>query len=418
MPGQAKKSIWTLSFTLLVLITFCTSMFSIGLNNGITLYGDSVGMSATESGLLVSVFMVTASVIRLLTGEITDRYSPKKVFLLGASVTCIGCFMPFASFTYPILVLSRVVQGLGFSFATTASAVMLAEAVPHDRIGEGMAFRGLGTALATALGPSMAVLLVGFGDASMVFFGFGCILALSLGMGSACKIPLRTACPVEEAGRGEARVIERESASDAAAGGRCQKESFSRRLLGRWIEVDLLPIMIVEFFRRIVTGACTSFMVIYGMHAGIAHPSIFFVVSSVAIISFRLWGSRLLDTAYPVRLLCCAFAVGGAGFSLLLFVPCALTYYLAGVFFGVVEGLGSPCLNAMTFKNCPEGRWGTASANFHLTGDAGVAAGAFICGWCIDVAGNSTVPLVPVAALAVGIVLVAALFPKAYGRQR
>lgn len=415
MSGQSKKTIWTLPFVLLVLVTFCASMFSIGLNNGITLYGEFVGMSATESGFLISVFMIPASMIRLATGEVTDRFSPKRVFLVGAAVACIGCFMPFVSSQYSFLVVSRVVQGVGFSFATTSSAVMLAEVVPRDRIGEGMAYRGLGTALATALGPSAAVILVGLGDASMVFFGFGCILALSLGMGAACKIPPRSSLPArDDACEGEQGKFRNGSYEEEEKGQPQARLRFGD-FLSRWIEIGLLPIMTVELFRRVVTGTCTSFVVIYGMHAGIAHPSVFFVVSSVTIVSFRLLGSKILDAAHSIRVLCVAFVLGGAGFALLFFAPGALTYYAAGVFFGVVEGLGSPCLNAMTFKNCPEDRWGVASANFHLTGDAGVAVGALACGWCMDVIGNDVIPLVPVVSLAIAVILVALLFPKAYG---
>jgi len=110
---RSSKARWSASFILLVAITFCLGICNTGLNNGVTLCGDGVGMAAAESGLLVTAFMASSSVVRLVSGKVTDDRAPKVVLIAGLAILSIGCIASVCSQSYPLLLIARVVQGAG-----------------------------------------------------------------------------------------------------------------------------------------------------------------------------------------------------------------------------------------------------------------------------------------------------------------
>src|SRR5699024_914105 len=60
-----------------------------------------------------------------------------------------------------VLVIMRIVQGIGWGFSTTATSTIATDLVPPERRGEGLGYFGLSGNLALAFGPALGLTLVG-----------------------------------------------------------------------------------------------------------------------------------------------------------------------------------------------------------------------------------------------------------------
>lgn len=296
---------------------------------------------------------------------------------------CAGCAIPIAGNGFVVLLAARVVQGAGFSVATTVLVVMTAEAVPARFLARGMGYRGLGVALATAVGPSLALVFVELGGGAALFGGFGLMTVLSMVL-----VALSKSSAAPRGVSGERDCIDGRAVCVEGREERAVETSDSRfpRLV-KYFEPAVFAPSLVEFCRRMITGMCTSFIILYAVDKGFGDPGAFFIVASGTIIACRLFGGRILDGGSVGKLLIPVLFVCMAGFLCLLAFPCEMTLCLAGFAYGATEGLGSPFLNAMSIKLVSHERWGVASGNFYLAGDAGVAIGAFACGFAIDLMG-------------------------------
>lgn len=411
------RGLWTPTLALIILASLFLGSFSVGLNNGVSLYAGQMGFSSAAAGALVAAFTASASVSRIVSGPIIDERGKKRLFFFGTILMCLGCAIPIAAQGFSALLAARVVQGMGFSIATTVLVVMTAEAVPPNYLARGMGYRGLGVALATAIGPSLAIVFIEAGGGFALFLGFGLMTVLSMAMIALSKSrpgPARDAEKhvSDDASNGRiathsAELQARVDGQDSRNGRRMPSRAFR---LAKYFEPAVFASALVEFCRRMLTGICTSFIVLYAIDRGLGNPSLFFVIASGSIIACRLFGGGILDRGTVKKLLIPVFAACAVGFSCLLGYPCEATLCLAGLSYGLTEGFGSPFLNAMSMKAAPRERWGVASGNFYLAGDAGVAVGAFACGFAVDLIGYDAVLYGAIASILLATVVAAKVF--------
>src|SRR5699024_5119544 len=94
-------------------------------------------------------FQMTLPTLPLYVLEITD-YDTLVGFLVSLA----------ASATILILVIVRVVQGLGWGLSNAASGSIAFCLVPRERRGDGLVYFGLSVNLALAVGPALGLFLV------------------------------------------------------------------------------------------------------------------------------------------------------------------------------------------------------------------------------------------------------------------
>lgn len=124
-----------------------------------------LGLSASEVGVLASVFFFSFAAAQIPLGVALDRYGPRRCMLVCAAVAIVGTLM-FALATSPFwLITARVLMGLGSSCYLMAPLALYAKRYSPDRfatlVGLQIGLGTLGTLLATA--PfAMAVALFGW----------------------------------------------------------------------------------------------------------------------------------------------------------------------------------------------------------------------------------------------------------------
>ena len=113
-----------------------------------------LGLSASEIGLLASVFFFSFAAAQIPLGVALDRYGPRRCMLVCAAIAIVGTVM-FAVAPSPVwLITARVLMGLGSSCYLMAPLALYAKRYPPDRfatlVGLQIGLGTLGTLLATA----------------------------------------------------------------------------------------------------------------------------------------------------------------------------------------------------------------------------------------------------------------------------
>jgi DHA1 family bicyclomycin/chloramphenicol resistance-like MFS transporter len=110
----------------------------------------SVDAGVAQATFSASLF--TMSVMTLVYGSLSDRFGRRPVLMVGLGCFLLGAFLSATAQSVPMLVVGRVVQGVG-----AASGVTLARAIARDVFGTDKLVSAIAyLTMAYTLGPSMA----------------------------------------------------------------------------------------------------------------------------------------------------------------------------------------------------------------------------------------------------------------------
>ena len=145
-------------FTVSVLITMITSMGLFGIVLFLPLYAQGVlGISATNSGLLLSPMMLSLVFSSIISGQLVSRFGKYKwIAFVGMAITIAGSLLLLrlnVNSVYTDLIIAMIVFGLGLGFSMSLYTVIVQNALP-TRIGEATSglifFRSIGATVAVA----------------------------------------------------------------------------------------------------------------------------------------------------------------------------------------------------------------------------------------------------------------------------
>lgn len=194
MADQAKttknrqsEKLWTPLFIFIIIMTLCSFMVGQGLNSGTSVYLNHLGQGATLAGILAAIFSAAAGITRIACGPLIDSAGRVVVMLGGTIFMVVGTALPVFVSDITIFSLCRILQGIGFSAATTAAATAASDVLPLSRLGEGVGYYGLGQALAMSIGPALALFLVNTNPPENLYLGLSAMAALALVMTLLCR---------------------------------------------------------------------------------------------------------------------------------------------------------------------------------------------------------------------------------------
>jgi FSR family fosmidomycin resistance protein-like MFS transporter len=119
----------------------------------------SFGLTFTQIGLITFSFQLTASVLQPVVGRFTDRHPKPYSLAFGMAITLVGLVFLSRAPSYPMILFSSVLIGLGSAiFHPEASRV--AHMAAGDRHGFAQSVFQTGGNLGSALGPLLAALIV------------------------------------------------------------------------------------------------------------------------------------------------------------------------------------------------------------------------------------------------------------------
>ncbi len=116
----------------------------------------------SESGIewVVTAYLLAVGIAQPPTGWLADRYGRKRVFIVSLALFGLGSLFAALSPNLPVLVLARVVQGLGGGALAPVGMAMIYELFPPDQRGTALGIWGVAAMAAPAFGPVLGGYLV------------------------------------------------------------------------------------------------------------------------------------------------------------------------------------------------------------------------------------------------------------------
>ena len=156
-----KEPIWTKSFISLFFTNISVFIVFYGLVSALPLYAIGVlKRTDQEAGLLMTIFLLSAIVVRPFTGKILDIAGKRKMLWISLVLYLLCTVLYYFIHPFEALLVLRFVQGIWFSIITTAAVSIAADIVPVARRGAGLGYFTMSTNLAVVLGPFIALSII------------------------------------------------------------------------------------------------------------------------------------------------------------------------------------------------------------------------------------------------------------------
>lgn len=320
---------------------------------------ETFGATKDTIGLVLTGYTIMALIVRPFSGFMVDSFPRKTVlvicgfffFALFAGYLAAGSLVAFAIF--------RTLHGAPFGATTVAASTVAIDVSPSSRRGEAIGYYGLSNNLAMALGPALAVVLLGTfnGNYKALFWVSLATSFIGLVLDLSMKLPVRDFVP-------EKKVI-----------------SLDRFfLLDGWREAIGIACFAFSY------GILSTYVAIYGKEElGITGGTgLFFGLCAIGLIMSRLTGAHALRENRVSRNASMGMCVSIFGYLLFAALHNPIGYYGAALIIGLGNGHMYPAFQTMFINLAPNSQRGTANSSILTSWDAGVGLGVLIGGLCSE----------------------------------
>lgn len=354
--GNNKQAIWTKRFISLFFTNMTIFLTFYGLVTTLPLFAiNELSRSDEDAGLLLSIFLLSAIIVRPFTGKLLDIFDKRKMLLTSLAIYTFCTILYIFIEPFGLLLVLRFFQGIWFSIATTATGSIAADIVPPERRGAGLGYFVMSTNLSIVLGPLVGLFVVQHFNYELLFL----TLSVSLILGSLTALTVRLK-PEE------------------------QFKSEDRSLKFTWndlFERKSMPIAIVACITSFSYASVLSFVSIYSEQKGLIEiATFFFAVYAAAMIISRPFTGRIFDMKGPSYIIIPGFILFGGGLLLLSFINGPLSFLLSGVLIGLGYGALVPSLQTKAVQDAGPHRSGYGTATFFTLFDFGMAIGSYALG--------------------------------------
>ncbi|MGE7980231.1 MFS transporter [Psychrobacillus sp. NPDC093200] len=349
-----KEPIWTKPFISLFSTNFSIFIIFYGLVTVLPLYAtDVLDRSDEEAGLLMTIFLLSAIIMRPFTGKLLDIAGKRKMLWISLILYLICTVLYYFIEPFTILLALRFVQGIWFSIATTASGSLAADNIPPSRRGAGLGYFTMSTNLAVVVGPFIALTIVQYFSYDIFFIAMSVLLLI--GALSALSIP-----------------AEKQPAVPPVK---------TRMTLNDLFEKRSLPIALIGSLIAFSYASILSYLSIYSQQKGVLHlTSSFFAVFAIVMLVTRPFTGRIFDEKGPRYIIIPGLISFMFGLILLAYMDSPFTFLLSGAFIGLGYGAVVPSFQTLAIQSTTHERSGYATATFFTLFDTGIAIGSFVLG--------------------------------------
>ncbi|MBQ3958465.1 MAG: MFS transporter [Bacteroidaceae bacterium] len=338
---------WTANFMLNFAFMVLTPLLPLYLS-------ETYGASKDQIGLVLSGYALTALLVRPFSGFLVDSFPRKAVllacyflfFILFGGYLVAGSLLAFC--------IVRTLHGAPMGATTVSNSTVAIDVLPSQRRAEGIGYYGLSNNLATAISPTIGLLIYHWTGRYEVIFVLAMLMA---GVGLLVNATLRL----------KPRPLQKDK----------QRLSLDRFILLKGWSEGLS--MVTYGFSY---GVISTYLAIYGKEElGVtAGTGLFFALLSTGLILSRLVGARSLREGHVS-----ANARGGAlvsvvGYLLFAAVHEPWAYYASALIIGLGNGHMFPAFQTMFINLAPNSQRGTANGTLLTAWDLGVGLGIIMGG--------------------------------------
>jgi len=338
---------------------------------------DGLGASDAAVGIAFGVGSVGAVLAGPPAGRIADRAGRLSVLLAGALIMVAGYALLALTLPLEVVVLVRLVAGVGEAAFVVAAFTMVADAAPPERRGEAISLFTVGSYAGLALGPLLANVLLDddrFGLVFLVAAALAALAALLVG-------PLAETRPASE---------------EAAPRGFLPPRS------------ALMPGLVL-LLALLGFGGFNAFAALHAREVGLERPGLVFAVFGATIIAVRLFGRRLPDRLGPRRAATLACLLVAVGLVTISAWTTEAGLLVGTAVFGSGQALAYPAIALLAISRAAPAERSAAVGSVAAFVDVALGVGAFVLGAVAEAQGYPGVFLAGAASAAIGLLLLARL---------
>ncbi len=364
------ERIYDKNIVLVLAASFCYMACPMLITPLIVGFSESVGASAVLTGIIGGLMNMCSIVCRPIVGNLTDRFTKYKIALVGAILTTVACIGYIVSNDPVLIVISRIINGVGFSCCSVCMSTWLSNMLPRNKIGSGMGLYGMMNALAMAAAPAVGVGVyqrLGYHAAFWVALAFAVATGVTIQFISDKGAPM---APVKADGS----LRDRKKEGDLCeGGGRRRLEVVDRRVL---------PITAIIMLFAIPYCATQSFIVSYTEEKGTAvSVGLFFPIYAVILLILRMTMKGFFDRL-PFRIFLagssvCAFC----GIGMLAIMKNNVMMFLAAAFMAGGYGIMCSVCQSTAILLARRGKRGLANSTYYIGLDLGMTLGPVVGGF-------------------------------------
>lgn len=247
--------------------------------------GDEVAV-----GIVIGAFAVSSLLMRPFAGRFADRRGRRIVLVVGALITVAAGLGHLAATTIPLLIVMRLLLGVGEALFFVAGLAAATDLAPDHRRGEAISLVSLSLYLGIAIGPLI-------GEAVLAGFGFGAVWLVAAAI-TAVSVVLSWLAP-------ETLPPENRTPTGPRDGVAAPRLPL---IHPRGIEPGLLALCGVWGM-----GPFFAFMPLIVDDLGIASAGPYFAAFALVVVGLRVVGARLPDRVGAAKLSGTALVASSAG---------------------------------------------------------------------------------------------------------
>ncbi|WP_345241241.1 MFS transporter [Pontibacillus salipaludis] len=357
---QTKLPIWTKSFLFISLGNFFLFLTFYALLTTLPIFvTDDLQGTEAQAGLIVTLFLLSAILVRPFSGKLLEDFGKKKMLLISLLLFMLTTFVYVAATSFYLLLALRFFHGIWFAIATTAAGAIAADIIPDSRRGEGLGYFAMSMNLAVVAGPFLALSLLNWISFSTLFIVLGALLA------GALLFTSFVANPVMEAPSKKKKVT-----------------------LYDLFELNVLPIALVGSLLAFTYSSVISYISIYTKSLGLLEAaSFFFAVFAVAMLISRPFVGRIFDSRGPNIVIYPSLGLFALGLFTLSITTSSFMLLLSATLIGLGYGSLVPCFQTLAIQSADHHRSGHATATFFTLFDIGIATGSYVLGIVVSLVG-------------------------------
>lgn len=353
--SKSAETIWNMTF---ISIFITNGLMYVGqqmVQPLITSYAKEAGAAGTVIGVIAGAFTITSIIFKLFSAPAIDTYN-KKIILSIAMCVMGAAYLGFSiSNTIPQIFSFRLLQGCGQAFTTSCCLALAADALPKDKMGQGIGTFTLAQAMCQAIGPTI-------GKYSQTLWGY--------------KITFLIAAAFMLVGAVFATQIKTDFV----------RTKRFRISISNMAAKEVAVPACIQFLLAFAYCLINSFLYIYAEYRGIISGSIglFFTIYAVTLLFTRPLVGRLTDRLGTVKVLVPAMFFFSCSFLLISYADRLWMFYFAAFVSAFGYGACTPALQALCMKMVSKERRGAASSSNYLGTDFGFLLGPIIAGAVAD----------------------------------
>lgn len=355
-----QPKLWTKDFIIVSSTNFFIFLVFYVLMVTLTLYTmNTFHTSQSMAGLASSIFVLGAVLIRPLAGKTIDNIGRKKMLLFSLVLFFIASVLYFQVNSLSMLFINRLIHGLAFGLATTATGTIVADIIPNERRGEGTGYYAMSTNLAMAFGPFLGLFITQHFSFIVIFVSATVFSTLGVVATLFLNVPKMPSSQVKTSMK-----------------------------LSSFFEKTAVPISVLVGLSGLIYSSILSFLTSYSQEIHlVSAASFFFVMYAVFLLASRPFTGRWFDIFGENAVMYPSIALFAVGLFLLSQADIGLTLLAAGAIIGVGYGTFQSSTQAIVVNKAPHHRVGLATSTYYSFYDLGIGVGPFLLGFTIPLLG-------------------------------